>query len=647
MSERKDLGLEVPIKRRDFVGGVAAGLGLLSSGRASSGENAAGESAAGQSPADESAAGISPSTGAAVADAAHYPPLRSGLRGQYPGSFEAAHQVRDNAFAGNLEAADTSEHYDLVVVGAGISGLSAAHFFRKALGTDRTVLILDNHDDFGGHAKRNEFRSDGRTYLSFGGTMSIETPFPYSFTANALLADLGVDPKSFARYERPELFKDLGVGVFFNSEDFMADRLVAGYEQKPWDEFFAQAPLSADVRDDLIRIHAQHIDYLPDLNPAEKALRLKQISYATFLTEHAGLREDSLAYFRGQGFRNNMRVDTCPAFVAWRLGAVGFSGMSISAEPLVHSDFFHFPDGNASIARLLVNRLVPQSFNAVLDQESIVLAHLNYAALDLAESPVRIRLNATAVRVEHIGVPDRASERAVRVVYLEEGQLRQVTAANVVLACFNNIVPFLVPTLPEAQRQALHYASKVPMMYSSVLVRNWRPWQELGVREIHAPNGFYSFVQLDTALQIGGYESVGTPDEPVIVQMIKNWNKPGLPRKEQNRAGRTDMLVTPFETLELETRRQLNRMLGAGGFDAKRDILALTINRWPHGYAYTYDTLGDPDLPDAERPHVLGRQPFGRIAIANADSGAAAFTNVAIDQAERAVQECLASRGMI
>ena len=127
MSETKDLGLEVPITRRDFVGGVAAGLGLLSAGRAGAGEGAAGESAA----------GASPSTATAAADAAHYPPLRSGLRGQYPGSFEAAHQVRDNAFAGNLEAADTSEHYDLVVVGAGISGLSAAHFFRKALGTDR------------------------------------------------------------------------------------------------------------------------------------------------------------------------------------------------------------------------------------------------------------------------------------------------------------------------------------------------------------------------------------------------------------------------------------------------------------------------------------------------------------------------------
>ena len=615
------------ISRRDFVGGVASAAALLGA------------------PPLQAAAGA---TGApASAGAATYPPLRAGLRGQYPGSFEAAHLVRDGAYGGDLVAEDSGEHHDLVVVGAGISGLSAAHFFRKALGAQRKVLILDNHDDFGGHAKRNEFRHAGRTYLSFGGTMSIETPFPYSFTAKALLAELGVDAASFARYERPELLKALGVGVFFSAGDFGTDRLVSGHGDKPWPTFFAAAPLSPRVRADLVRIHAAQVDYLPGLDATAKARALKQMSYATYLTKQAGIAEESLAFFRGEGFRNNMRVDTCPAFVAWRLGAVGFSGMNIAAEPLVHADYFHFPDGNASIARLLVNRLVPKSFEAVHDQESIVLAPLEYAALDSPDSAVRIRLEATVVRVEHIGTPDRASERAVRVVYVKDGRLHQVTAANVILACFNNIVPFLVPALPEDQRQALHYASKVPMMYTSVLVRNWQPWRKLGVREIRAPSGFHSYAQLDTPLGIGGYESVRSADEPLIVQMIKNWNKPGLPRREQNRAGRADMLATTFETLERETRQQLNRMLGPGGFDARQDILALTINRWPHGYAYTYDTLGDPDVPEAERPHVLGRRPFGRIAIANADAGAAAFTNVAIDQAERAVQECLASRGMI
>lgn len=621
-----ELGMHARISRRDFVGGMAVAATALAAPAVQGGASG---------------------TASSSDDTAHYPPLRSGLRGQYPGSFEVAHQVRDGTFAGALTAEDTAEHHDLVVVGAGISGLAAAYFYRKVLGADRKVLLLDNHDDFGGHAKRNEFRHKGRTYLSFGGTMSIETPFPYSYTSKALLAELGVNVAGFARYERPERVKGLGAGVFFDAENFHADRLVAGYRERPWREFFAEAPLTPRMREDLLRVHAAREDRLPGLDPAARARALQKMSYATWLRQHVGIAEESLAFFRGQGFRNNMRVDTCPAFVAWRLGAAGFEGMDIAAEPLVHSEIFHFPDGNATLTRLLVNRLVPASFGRMHDPESIVLAPLDYASLDRPDASVRIRLEATAVRVEHIGTPDRATERAVRVVYAKDGQLRQVTAANVILACFNNIVPFLVPGLPPAQAEALRYGSKVPMMYSSALVRNWKPWRMLGVREILAPNGFHSRVQLDTPLSIGGYDTLQSEDEPAVIQMFRNWNKPGLPRREQHRAGRADMLATSFETLERETREQLNRMLGPGGFDARRDILALTINRWPHGYSYTYDTLGDPDVPEADRPHVLGRRPFGRIAIANADAGAAAFTNVAIDQAERAVQECLSSRGMI
>ena len=187
-SSDQHLGMHASITRRDFIGGVAAATAFASS-PALSGPIAA---------------------SAAQPAAMDYPPLRSGLRGQYPGSFEIAHQVRDGAFGAALSAGNTGEHHDLVVVGAGISGLAAAYFFRKVLGPERRVLLLDNHDDFGGHAKRNEFRHGGRTHLSFGGTMSIETPFPYSYTAKALLSELGVDASAFARYERPERVKGLG-----------------------------------------------------------------------------------------------------------------------------------------------------------------------------------------------------------------------------------------------------------------------------------------------------------------------------------------------------------------------------------------------------------------------------------------------------
>lgn len=631
-----DLGLTRPITRRDFVGGVATSVALLGTVRAEPGD-----------PVNHSVAGHLQSAGADMPPEP-YPPIRTGLRGQYPGSFEVAHQVRDGTFSGPVTADDTGEHYDLVIVGAGISGLSAAHLYRMALGENRRILILDNHDDFGGHAKRNEFRHDGRVYLSFGGTMSIETPFPYSYTAKALLSEMGVDPKSFSRYERPERYRGLGRGVFFDRQHFLGDKVVGGAGQRPWRDFFADAPLSAAVRADLIRLHESARDYLPTLDPAQKAAALKKMSYQDYLLRHAELLPASLPFFLGEGwgYRNNKRVDTCPAYIAWRSGSPGFAGMEIGAEPSVESDYFHFPDGNASIARLLVSRLVPDVFPAHLDQESIVLAPAVYGNLDLPANPTRIRLNSTVVRVEHLKEPDAGTERAVRVVYNASGKREQVTAANVILACFNNIIPFLVPDLPADQKEALRYASKVPMQVTNVLLRNWESLKRLGVSSIHAPNGYHTELMLDTPLVIGGYESVHDAREPAVVQLVRNPNKPGLPRRDQNRAGRAEMLATSFETIEYETRSQLNRMLGPAGFDAHRDILAITVNRWPHGYAYTYDTLGDPDIPDADRPHVRGRRMFGRIAIANADSGAAAFTNVAIDQAERAVQECLISRGL-
>lgn len=623
-----DLGMNQRIDRRDFLGGLAAGALVL---------------------ANRSAAEVDPPPAAPTpADAVPsgpYPPLLNGLRGQYPGSFEVAHAARDGSVAGVDAAQDLGEHHDLVIVGGGISGLSAAYFFRKALGDDKKILILDNHDDFGGHAKRNEFRHDGRMYVSYGGTMSIETPFPYSYTAKSVIADLGIDVSSRRRYERPEVYRGLERGVFFDREHFGGDRVVPGFGKRNWQDFFASAPLSPRVRADLIRIHTARTDYLAQWDPPQKVEMLKRMSYQDYLLKHAKLLPESLPFFSGMAFRNNMRVDTCPAYTAARSEAPGFAGMELPGEPVFKSDYeFHFPDGNASIARLLVARLIPGVFPGPQTPESIVSAMAHYDRLDTSETPTRIRLSSTAVRIEHVGDPRHTDK--VRVVYVRDGKAFEVTAGNAIMACFNNILPYIVPSLPEDQKHALAYASKVPMQYTNVLIRNWQAWQKLGVHWIEAPNGYHTWVALDIPVSIGQYACPNDPNEPIVVHMVRNPNAPGKPRKEQQRLGRLDMLQTPFSKIEMEIRMQLARMLGPGGFDASRDILAITVNRWPHGYAYTYDTVGDPDIPDAERPHVLGRRAFGRISIANADAGAAAFTNVAIDQAQRAVQDCLLSRGL-
>jgi spermidine dehydrogenase len=201
------------------------------------------------------------------------------------------------------------------------------------------------------------------------------------------------------------------------------------------------------------------------------------------------------------------------------------------------------------------------------------------------------------------------------------------------------MIPYLCPELPDKQKAALKSLVKTPLIYTTVALRNWRPFKTLGLSSVFAPGSYYSTLSLNPVVDIGNYRSVRSPDEPILIRVQRVPVRPGLPQRDQNRAGQLDIFTTSFETFERNLRDQLARTLSPGGFDPARDITAITVNRWPHGYAYEYNPLFDPDWPDGEQPHVIGRARFGRITIANSDSGAAAYTDSAIDQAYRAVQD--------
>ena len=619
-----DLGMNRAIARRDFLNGVAVAVA-------------------------GSVAGRILGAGPLAAQGREYPPGLTGLRGNYPEAVASFGPIERGAYR-QFPAVDvdTREQYDLVIVGAGISGLAAAHFWRKALGAGERLLVLDNHDDFGGHAKRNEFQYQGRTFIGYGGTQSIATPFPYSYTAKRLVEDLGIQVERNGEFAARDAFSRLNLGpaIFFDKEHFGEDRLVSGNGRLPWPEFFAKAPLSDAARRDLIRIYGKNPDYMAALSVEEKIARLAKISWQEYLLTIAKMTPDALPFFLGQGGRNNKRVDTTPALEAARRGSVGFNGLGLTFEEEFResSYTFHFPDGNASIARLLVNRLIPSAIPGNQTMETIVQAPLAYERLDDPKSAVRIRLKSPVVRVQHDGPPDGAS--TVRVAYLREGRVHAVRARRCILACYNSLIPSLVPELPAKQKDALAYSVKVPMMYNNVLIRRWTAFQKAGVATIGAPAMYHTSVSLDPGTTIGGYRGVTTPEEPIIVRMVRNPNKPGLPRREQHRAGQQELLSMTFAQFELEIRRQLARMLGPAGFDPADDIVGITVNRWPHGYAYTYDSLADPDVAPEDRPHVAGRKRFGRIAIANSDAGAAAFTNQAIDEAHRAVEELFVAEGL-
>jgi spermidine dehydrogenase len=571
------------------------------------------------------------------------------MRGSHPGSFEAAHALKDGAAVAAPH--ETGESFDLIVVGGGISGLAAAHFYRAKHGDASRILILENHDDFGGHAKRNEFSLGGRMELLNGGTLAIESPRPYSAVAEGLIRSVGIDVDALIKKTQHQDFyrkRGLSQAVFFDKETFGVDKLVRG---RRGDAHAINAyPLSAKARADVARIEAGKEDFLAGLSSAEKKDKLSRISYRDFLTNVVKADPEVIKLYQcmTHGWWG-VGIDAVSALDCWGQDFSGFKGMNLAPGAIARMGFtpagfadtggsksLHFPDGNATVARLLVRDLIDGAVPGH-SAEDVVTSRVNYAKLDSGASKVRIRLNSIVLRAANIG--DLAKPQGTQVTYIRGGSTYNVRAKHCVLACWNMMIPYLAPELPGAQKAALHELVKTPLVYTSVAIRNWQAFDKLKVSQVYAPGGYHTDFSLNWKVDVGDYKSVEDPAQPILVHMSRTPCKPGLSEHDQNKAGRAELLATTFETFERNIREQLGRTLQGGGFDPAKDIEAITVNRWPHGYAPEYNPLFEPEEPESQRPYVIGRAPFGRITIANSDSGGGAYTDVAIDQAHRAVEE--------
>ena len=604
-----DLGMSTSITRRDFLSGVLVTGAALAAGP----------------------------VGAETAD--YYPPALTGLRGSHPGSFEAAHALARERTQFATDAAPIDGEYDLVVVGAGISGLAAAFFFREKNPRAR-ILLLDNHDDFGGHAKRNEFDAPGRTLIGYGGSQSIDGPAHYSRVAKDLLVTLGIDTQRFYTAFDQKLYSGLGLsrGIHFAAGPFTRNTIVK-------DSFIdgglsaaalAEIPMTSQGLADLARLYSE-TDFQPGLSTEQRLEMLRRTSYLDYLRKTVGVGDETATLLKN--LPNpfwGLNYDALSALEGYRLGQPGFAGLPFDAvddhypedEPYI----FHFPDGNAGIARSLVRRLIP-AVAPGHTMEDIVTARFDYARLDESTSPVRIRLNSTALRVQ-------PSDTGVVVTYARGGALARIRGRQCVLACFNAMIPHLLPELPEAQRSALAEAVRTPLVYTNVVLRNWHSFVAAGIHQFYCPTGYYAFGMLDFPVSLGSYKFPSSPNDPIVVHMSRA-PVPGDGSRDidQFRAGRYELLGASFEQLELETRRQLTNMLGGHGFDPARDIVGLTINRWPHGYAREYNELFDPSPAVVTPSWIRARAPFGTISIANSDAQGKAYVYAAIDAGYRAVND--------
>ena len=651
---------KLSITRRDFINGVSYGL------------------AASAAPIDFLKAND--------IDPYKYPPALTGIRGNHPGSFDHAHRL---ALAGGKffdEVIDLGETNDLIVVGAGISGLSASYFYQERTSSKQKILILDNHDDFGGHAKRNEFQVNGREMLTYGGSQSIESPGSYEDVSKKLMVDLGIDVQKFYAAYDFDYFKSRGLSssFYFNEKTYGQNKIVHNVPNYRYDinhkenikpenikKVVKEMPISDQAKKEFTRLFLDRTDFFPDMTLEEKFYYLENISYEEYLKKHHKVDEEVIGLFHTMLWSLwGVGTESIPAFGAFSDGLPGFSGLGftdeddssepenqmydisaydeniegymskneISDEPYI----FHFPDGNATIARLLVRKLIPNAISGNT-MEDIVTAKADYSQLDLPEQETNIRLDSTVISAKNVS-------GGVEVIYINQGKLYKVSGKKCILACYNGIIPDLCPELPKKQKEALKYNVKVPLVWVQVAMKNWHMFAKKGIARALCPNSFFNNMYIDFPVSIGDYQYPQSFDDPVVFLMNHVPTRPyeGLTNREQHRKGRYDILKLSFQDYEDKVISQLTAMFGS---DFKEEDLAgITVNRWAHGYSYEYNSLFDnaffdgrmPDSLNNERyPHVIGRKPIGNISIANSDSGGSAYVDAAIVQADRAVNELI------
>jgi spermidine dehydrogenase len=561
---------------------------------------------------------------------------------------QAGHKMRDGAYRSLLaDPVDTGEIYDCVVVGGGISGLAAALFFQRFAGPGKTCLVLENHPIFGGEAKQNEFEVDGKRLIAHQGSAIYLVPYPHSFIAR-FYDSIGLHtPKlSYQKWSgaQPEMtvgrtpYESAGL-----SRGQYAFWFGAKFGQKsgmwmvdPLGKKLQGAPITENARKELLHYFSGGVSADSKFEPPkyegdEISRQLDAITLEQHIMRRSGLSQETIRTFLSpvEGGGSGLGPDALSAYCDYAADLLhpldDGSGEAVQM----------FPGGNTTIARLMAKALIPSCIDGPATVEGVSRSAVKLAALDSSGAAVRMRLTSTVLSVRHDGDPAKAD--SLTIAYAKDGKVFRVKARSAVVAGGSWTAKHIITDLPAAHRQAYAQFYRSPCMMANVAVRNWRFLQKMGITGCRWFEGVGNYMDVRRLATVGIDDETINPDSPIVLTVKVLYAYPGLSTEEQGHRGRAEMLGISFREYEQRIREQFDAMFAHAGFDAKRDIAAIILNRWGHAYlnpqpGFFFGSNGKP----APR-EILRSAPFGRITFANTDLAGAMDHRYSIMEADRAV----------
>jgi spermidine dehydrogenase len=560
---------------------------------------------------------------------------------------QAGHRIRDGEFqAFPASSIDTGQMYDCVIVGGGISGLAAALFFVRQAGKNRKCLVLDNHPIFGGEAKGNEFEVDGHRLMAHQGSAVYFAQYPHSFISD-FYDSIGLkSPK--LQYQgwggsSPEMplsrtpydmvgSEPASYGFYFGSK---FGQSLGVWVTDPWGKKLRGAPISDSAREELLkwRQGPQLPEKRPQRHGDEISRQLDQVTLEKHMMELYGISRETIRTFLSpvEGGGSGLGADAISAYADY------------AADVLYPNDpdgeDQMFPRGNGDLARLMMKTLIPNSISGPATMEGVCRGHVNFSALDQADSNARVRLESTAVWVQHDGEP--AKSETVSVIYARGRKLYRVKARTAVMAGGSWTTKHMVGDLPAAHRGAYGQFYRSPCLMANVALRNWRFLHRMGISGFRWFEGIGNYAEVRRTALLGADSATISPDSPIVLNLKVLYSYPGVPVADQGNRGRGEMLTTPFREYERQIRQQFTDMFARAGFDARRDIAGIILNRWGHAYLNPQPGFFFGKDGKTAPGDILRKETFGRIAFANTDLAGIMDHRSSILEAERAVAQLL------